>query len=145
MSKVTKQEIIDALRDASSYAFYRDLSELADRIEAEGIEPPSIDALIKRIDECLMIYSLPAMHDKPVAKVLRDCRAALTKKYVPMTDDERNEMITVYTTPPSIDALIAEAVAKEREVCAKVVEDYCGAWDDEGYALAAAIRARGPK
>jgi len=32
--------------------------------------------------------------------------------------------------------------ADEREACAKVVEDYCGAWDDEGYALAAAIRAR---
>ena len=32
--------------------------------------------------------------------------------------------------------------AHERESCAKVVEDYCGAWDDEGYALAAAIRAR---
>jgi len=31
----------------------------------------------------------------------------------------------------------------EREECAKVVEDYCGAWDDKGYALAAAIRARG--
>jgi hypothetical protein len=31
----------------------------------------------------------------------------------------------------------------EREACAKVVEDYCGAWDDKGYALAAAIRARG--
>ena len=31
----------------------------------------------------------------------------------------------------------------EREACAKVVEDYCGAWDDEGYALASAIRARG--
>ena len=35
--------------------------------------------------------------------------------------------------------------AAEREACAKVVEDYCGAWDDEGYALAAAIRARGEK
>jgi hypothetical protein len=34
---------------------------------------------------------------------------------------------------------------REREACAKVVEDYCGAWDDEGYALAAAIRARGEK
>ena len=33
----------------------------------------------------------------------------------------------------------------EREACAKVVEDYCGAWDDKGYALAAAIRARGEK
>ena len=31
---------------------------------------------------------------------------------------------------------------REREACAKVVEDYCGAWNDEGYALAAAIRAR---
>ena len=37
---------------------------------------------------------------------------------------------------------IAAVVAAEREACAKVVEDYCGAWDDEGYALAAAIRAR---
>jgi hypothetical protein len=33
--------------------------------------------------------------------------------------------------------------AAEREACAKVVESYCGAWSDEGYALAAAIRARG--
>lgn len=37
----------------------------------------------------------------------------------------------------------AALVAKhEREACAKAVEDYCGAWDDKGYALAAAIRAR---
>ena len=33
--------------------------------------------------------------------------------------------------------------AAEREACAKAVEDYCGAWDDKGYALATAIRARG--
>ena len=33
------------------------------------------------------------------------------------------------------------ARADEREACAKVVEQYCGAWDDEGYALAQAIRA----
>ena len=32
--------------------------------------------------------------------------------------------------------------AAEREACAKAVEDYCGAWDDKGFALAAAIRAR---
>ena len=53
----------------------------------------------------------------------------------------------VYTWPHGItDELerFAGLVAKhEREECAKVVEDYCGAWDDEGYALAAAIRARG--
>jgi hypothetical protein len=40
---------------------------------------------------------------------------------------------------------IEERIKNEREACAKVVEDYCGAWDDEGYALAAAIRARGDK
>jgi len=33
----------------------------------------------------------------------------------------------------------------EREACAKVVENYAGAWDDQGYALAQAIRARGQK
>lgn len=42
-----------------------------------------------------------------------------------------------------IDKLIADAVAAEREACAKVVEDYCGAWDDKGYALSTTIRARG--
>ncbi len=37
-------------------------------------------------------------------------------------------------------AFVAE---HEREACAKAVEDYSGAWDDEGYALATAIRSRG--
>ncbi len=32
--------------------------------------------------------------------------------------------------------------AAENEACAKVVENYCGAWDDEGYALVQAIRER---
>jgi CHASE3 domain sensor protein len=40
---------------------------------------------------------------------------------------------------------IKAAFDAEREACAKVVENYCGAWDDQGYALAAAIRARGEK
>ena len=44
---------------------------------------------------------------------------------------------------PQLERFAALVAAHEREVCAKVVEDYCGAWDDEGYALAAAIRARG--
>jgi len=42
-------------------------------------------------------------------------------------------------------AIWNKAIAQEREACAKAVEDYCGAWDNEGYALAAAIRARGEK
>ena len=36
----------------------------------------------------------------------------------------------------------AVVAAHEREQSAKVVENYCGAWDDQGYALAAAIRTR---
>jgi len=40
----------------------------------------------------------------------------------------------------------AELVAAaEREACAKAVEGYCGAWDDQGYALTQIIRARGNK
>ena len=42
-----------------------------------------------------------------------------------------------------IERFATLVAAAERSECAKAVEDYCGAWDDEGYALAAAIRARG--
>ena len=38
---------------------------------------------------------------------------------------------------------VLDAVLAEREACAKAVEQFTGAWDDEGYALAQAIRARG--
>jgi hypothetical protein len=46
------------------------------------------------------------------------------------------------------DALVAmmtieQWIDQEREACAQLVEQYCGAWDDQGYALAQAIRARG--
>jgi hypothetical protein len=41
-----------------------------------------------------------------------------------------------------LERFAALVAAVERNACAKVVEDYCGAWDDKGYALAAAIRAR---
>lgn len=40
------------------------------------------------------------------------------------------------------DEKLEWAMALEREACAKAVENYCGAWDDQGYALAQAIRAR---
>lgn len=43
----------------------------------------------------------------------------------------------------AIDALERFAVlvkAAERERCAKIVEQYTGAWNDEGFALAAKIR-----
>ena len=34
-------------------------------------------------------------------------------------------------------------IESEREACAKIVEQYCGALDDKGFALATAIRERG--
>ena len=57
------------------------------------------------------------------------------------------EATPLYAAPPSIDALIAEAVEKEREACAQIGE----AFDKErpqsnyGRCLAVAIRARGQK
>lgn len=47
-----------------------------------------------------------------------------------------------------VDALVAmrtieKWIDQEREACARIVEQYTGAWDDQGYALAQAIRARG--
>jgi hypothetical protein len=42
-----------------------------------------------------------------------------------------------------LERFAALVAAAEREACAKVVENYAGAWDDQGYALSQAIRARG--
>jgi hypothetical protein len=49
-----------------------------------------------------------------------------------------------------VDALVAQKIiekwiAQEREACAQIVEHYNRAWNDQGYALAQAIRARGNK
>ncbi len=44
---------------------------------------------------------------------------------------------------PGFERFAALIASAEREACSKVVENYTGAWDDEGYALAQAIRARG--
>ena len=68
-----------------------------------------------------------------------------------MTIDEIEALISkhgIITAQPLMDlgvTVVSEAVEAEREACAKVVENHCGAWDDEGYALAQAIRARGEK
>ncbi len=50
---------------------------------------------------------------------------------------------TVEMNDVGLELFAALVAAVERKACAKVVEEYCGAWNDEGYALAAAIRARG--
>jgi hypothetical protein len=62
-----------------------------------------------------------------------------------MTREEIAELVSAL--PQGLDAdefiyrLVNWAVDIEREACAKVVEAYTGAWNDEGYALAQAIRA----
>jgi len=53
--------------------------------------------------------------------------------------------VQVFATPDVLERFAALVAAAERSACAKVVEDYCGAWDDKGYAIATAIRARGEK
>lgn len=59
------------------------------------------------------------------------------------------DKLPLYTTPPSVDALIAEAVAKEREACAQMVENlvifHPGSADRTLDQCAEAIRARGQK
>lgn len=42
----------------------------------------------------------------------------------------------------TMQEMVNEAIAAEREACARVVEQYTGAWSDEGYALSQAIRGR---
>ena len=42
-----------------------------------------------------------------------------------------------------IKVMVGKAVANERESCAKLVENYTGAWSDEGFTLVQAIRSRG--
>ena len=68
-----------------------------------------------------------------------------------MTDDEIIELwaqankLAGIKHPHTFDELkeFAQLVAAaEREACAKIVENYTGAWDDEGYALVMVIRNR---
>jgi len=49
----------------------------------------------------------------------------------------------MYPSQEALENFAALVAAIEREACARVVEQYTGAWSDEGYALASAIRARG--
>jgi len=48
----------------------------------------------------------------------------------------------IVVTGEAIWKLCEMVAAAEREACAKIVEQYTGAWDDQGYALAQAIRER---
>ena len=61
---------------------------------------------------------------------------------IPRRHPEYDNDIQVFATPDVLERFAALVAAAEREACAKVAEDYCGAGDDEGYALATAIRAR---
>jgi len=56
--------------------------------------------------------------------------------------DTTTPVVALGVSWEQVQRFAALVAAHEREACAKAVEDYCGAWDDEGYALATAIRAR---
>ena len=74
--------------------------------------------------------------------IIRMARAAGCK---PFRSPEHWDDVQVFATPDVLERFAILVAAHERRACVKVVEDYCGAWDDEGYALSTAIRARGEK
>ncbi len=59
------------------------------------------------------------------------------------TRPDKNIVLYAAKTSKFLERFAALVAEHERNACAKVVEDYCGAWDDNGYALAAAIQKRG--
>ena len=59
--------------------------------------------------------------------------------------DTTTPVVALGVSWEQVQRFAALVAAAEREACAKAVEDYCGAWDDEGYALSATIRTRGEK
>lgn len=71
-------------------------------------------------------------------EIIRMARGAVR---LPEPQTPQEEAI-VRALAPIFERFAFLVAAAEREACAKVVEDYCGAWDDEGYALSNAIRAR---
>ena len=72
-------------------------------------------------------------------QIIRMAREAGCK---PFRSPEHWDDVQVFATPDVLERFAALVAAAEREACAKAVEDYCGAWDDQGYALSATIRAR---
>jgi hypothetical protein len=72
-------------------------------------------------------------------EIIRMARGAVR---LPDPQTPQEEAI-VRALAPIFERFAFLVAAAEREACAKAVEDYFGAWDDEGYALASAIRARG--
>ncbi len=69
-------------------------------------------------------------------------RYALAMRLVDRHGNQYGDRDLLTLTHQQIREGLKALVVSEREACAKAVEDYCGAWDDEGYALATAIRAR---
>jgi len=72
-------------------------------------------------------------------EIIRMARGAVR---LPDPQTPQEEAI-VRALAPIFERFAFLVAAAEREACAKAVDDYFGAWDDEGYALASAIRARG--
>ena len=64
-----------------------------------------------------------------------------------MTEDQFKALCNTYGFAPSraLRDMLDKVAEMESESCAKVVEGYCGAWYDEGFALVSSIRARSSK
>jgi len=67
-------------------------------------------------------------------------------KLAVLAERERVTLAAIQAADETISAIVEKmqaAVLAEREACAVLVEQYTGAWDDQGFALSQAIRARG--
>ena len=66
-----------------------------------------------------------------------------------MTRDERDELMRengIVVVGEAVYALVQLVIEREREACAKVVEEWLhGDWHNQGVVAAAMIRARGEK
>ena len=90
----------------------------------------ALDQAIEQADQALIDTSKPYTPPAPLP---------FPDTYIAQEGNPRG--VGVYSIRSLLD-YGERCIAVEREACAKAVEDYCGAWDDKGYALANAIRNR---
>jgi len=71
-------------------------------------------------------------------QIIALAREAGLERIVDVHEDGTRTVETM--RPDLLERFAALVAAAERERCAKIVEQYTGAWNDEGFALAAKIR-----
>ena len=78
--------------------------------------------------------------DRPGTEVLRLSHEGIWANPDIPADDAAK--LVLEALGDNIKFLVQKAVEAEREACAKIIENYYGAWNNEGYAITQAIRAR---